>query len=581
LGFELRGEALGARMGGRMTGFPAGGFAARPQRIRTYLTLFALALVLPVLALSFFGLTRMAAIEQSQIERRVMQIAQNVRFVVDRELDRALVTLETLATSSELRTGDLSAFHRQAVLALKPAKAAIVLIDTSYRQLVDTLKDYGAELPPTSDPVTAQRVIDTGKAHISDLFKGSINGLPVFNVEVPVFDDQKRVRFVLIMSFQAAYIADVLTEVKLDPMWLTGVTGSNGIILARSQKQDEYVGKLLPAELFEQTKHADDVYSAINIAGERILRATVRSERALWFVSATVPLSHAQEPYHRSLSFAALLVAMALILGGALAYIFVRLMARPLDAATRAAASVGRGEDVHVAQTSLVEANVLTETLQKASKELNERARHTDFLMRELAHRAKNQLAVVKGMALQTARQSATVDEFIAQFDKRIQGLAQSQDLLLRQNWRGAWIQELVRAHLEPFGADNRARIEGPDVFLDTTAVQNVGFALHELATNASKYGALSKDEGRVVVIWRQGEDGVLRLEWSEHDGPAARQARVGFGHRVITELVPRALNSSSKLDFTPQGVRWELTIPAGHIVREIRPPHDLNATAE
>jgi len=321
-------------------------YSARPQRVRTYLALFALALVLPLLAVAFFGLNRMAAIEQAQIERRVMQIAQNLRFVVDRELDRALVTLETLATSSELRTGNLNAFHDQAVLALKPAKAAIVLIDTSYRQLVDTLKDYGADLPPTSDPATAQRVIDTGKPQISNLFRGSINGLPVFNVEVPVFDEQKRIRHVLIMSFQAAFIADVLSEVTLDPQWLTGVTDSNGIILARSQKQDDYVGKPLPPELFEQTKHGGGVYPAINIAGERVLRATVRSERAPWFVSATVPRDHAQEPYNRSLSFAVLLVTMALILGGALAYIFARLMARPLDTAILAAAAVGRGKDV-------------------------------------------------------------------------------------------------------------------------------------------------------------------------------------------------------------------------------------------
>src|SRR6185369_1178519 len=432
--------------------------------------------------------------------------------------------------------------------------AAIVLIDTSYRQLVDTLKDYGADLPPTSDPATAQRVIDTGKPQISNLFRGSINGLPVFNVEVPVFDEQKRIRHVLIMSFQAAFIADVLSEVTLDPQWLTGVTDSSGIILARSQKQDDYVGKPLPPELFEQTKHGGGVYPAINIAGERVLRATVRSERAPWFVSATVPRDHAQEPYNRSLSFAVLLVTMALILGGALAYIFARLMARPLDTAILAAA------------------NVLIATLEKASKDLTERAQHADFLVRELAHRAKNQLAVVKGMALQTARQSATVDAFIGQFDRRIQGLAQSQDLLLRKHWRGAWMHDLIRAHLEPFGAEPRTQIGGSPVFLDTTAVQNVGFALHELATNASKYGALSTDRGRIVVAWSLLADGAVRLEWSEHDGPRAHQRREGFGHRVMTELVPRALNGSCKLDFTPQGVRWELTIPAGHIVRDPEP---------
>ena len=218
---------------------------------------------------------------------------------------------------------------------------------------------------------------------------------------------------------------------------------------------------------------------------------------------------------------------------------------------------------------------MLTETLEKASKELNERARHADFLMRELAHRAKNQLAVVKGMALQTARQSTTVDDFIGRFDRRIHGLAQSQDLLLRQNWRGAWMNDLVHAHLDLFGVEARARADGPPVFLDTAAVQNVGFALHELATNASKYGALSKEGGRISIGWNSLDDGAVCLVWSEHDGPPSHQQREGFGHRVITELVPRALNGSSKLDFKPQGVRWELTIPANHIVRHTTKPSE------
>jgi hypothetical protein len=93
-----------------------------------------------------------------------------------------------------LSTGNLRAFHDQAVLALKPKKVAIVLIDKSYRQLVDTLSDYGTPLPPTAEPVTAKRVIDTGRPQVSGLFRGSINGLPVFNVEVPVLDAAREVQ---------------------------------------------------------------------------------------------------------------------------------------------------------------------------------------------------------------------------------------------------------------------------------------------------------------------------------------------------------------------------------------------------
>src|SRR6185295_18135430 len=99
-------------------------------------------------------------------------------------------------------------------------------------------------------------------------------------------------------------------------------------------------------------------------------------------------------------------------------------------------------------------------------------------------------LAVVKGMALQTAHGSASVDQFLEQFGQRLQGLAESQDLLLRQNWQGAWLSDLVQAHLSLFGAVDRVDIEGPALFLSANAVQNIGFALHELTTNAFKHGA-------------------------------------------------------------------------------------------
>jgi two-component sensor histidine kinase len=185
--------------------------------------------------------------------------------------------------------------------------------------------------------------------------------------------------------------------------------------------------------------------------------------------------------------------------------------------------------------------------------------------MGELAHRAKNQLAVVKGMALQTARQSATVDELVEQLSQRIQGLAESQDLMVRQNWQGAWLSDLVKAHLDLFGARSRARIEGPPLFLNANAVQNIGFALHELATNASKYGANKSPQGRILVTWRgPDEDGRIRLDWVERDGPLVQTPKQrGFGSLVMTDLVGQAVRGTATLDFSPDGIRWHLEFPA------------------
>ena len=217
-------------------------YGVPPQRIRTFLILFALALALPLIFLGVYALHSMASLEQAETERRVMQVADALAADIDQELDRATVTLETLATSEALRRRDWQAFHAQAALALKRTQAAIVLIDRNYQQLVDTLKEYGAELPKTADMDTAKRVFESKQRQVSDLFRGSISGRPVFNVEVPVIEGDN-VPYVLIMSFRASHIADLLRAARLEAPWITGVTDNKGIILARSERHEEFVGK--------------------------------------------------------------------------------------------------------------------------------------------------------------------------------------------------------------------------------------------------------------------------------------------------------------------------------------------------
>jgi two-component sensor histidine kinase len=244
-------------------------------------------------------------------------------------------------------------------------------------------------------------------------------------------------------------------------------------------------------------------------------------------------------------------------------------MARPLQSVTHAATALGRGEHVTALSSPLVEANTVSTALSAASSELKRRHEHAAFLLRELAHRSKNQLAVIKGMVLQTAREAKDIQQFAKQLNHRIQGLAQSQDLMVQQNWHGAWLSDLVSTHLDLFGAAGRADIAGPPIFISADAAQNIGFALHELATNASKHGALSHPEGRLRISWQGPEKGRLRMEWVEQDGPPVEAPlRRGFGHLVITQLVPQAIQGMAKLDFAPTGIRWEFEFPASHVVK-------------
>jgi PAS domain S-box-containing protein len=199
---------------------------------------------------------------------------------------------------------------------------------------------------------------------------------------------------------------------------------------------------------------------------------------------------------------------------------------------------------------------------------------HTQLLMREITHRSKNLLAVIQAMARQSKVGSKTVADFEARFSGRLQALAASHDLLVQRDWHGVSVADLVKSQLGHYLDDhaNQIEIAGDKMIVTPEAAQNIGLAVHELSTNAAKYGALSVPQGEVTVRWTCAEDGAgearFQMVWSERDGPAvAPPAHRGFGQVVLEQLAARALQGESGLKFEPDGVRWTLDIPANHIL--------------
>lgn len=198
--------------------------------------------------------------------------------------------------------------------------------------------------------------------------------------------------------------------------------------------------------------------------------------------------------------------------------------------------------------------------------ELREREAHIRFIADELSHRTKNLLAVVTGIARRTARGSDDVAQFLPSFSARLSALSQCHDLLVRDHWYGSPISDLVAAQLKPFGELNQGRIEagGPPMVLRPNAVQHLGLAIHELATNAAKHGALSNETGLVSVGWDLDRPSqTAQVRWAERGGPlVAPPARRGFGHVVIDQIVPRALAGRGTVEYHPEGVRWTFEFP-------------------
>jgi PAS domain S-box-containing protein len=194
------------------------------------------------------------------------------------------------------------------------------------------------------------------------------------------------------------------------------------------------------------------------------------------------------------------------------------------------------------------------------------------LLMREAGHRVKNLLGLVQAIARQTA--DASSEAFVGRFAERIQALAASQDLLHRNQRRGADLEGLVHAQVA-FFADligSRIAVGGPKLHLNAAAAQAIGLTLHELATNAGKYGALSTDAGRVDVSWRSERD-VFTMSWTECDGPPVLPPkRRGFGSTVIDSMAKLATGGEIQLDYAPSGLVWRLRCPAANALETPNP---------
>ncbi|WP_457939870.1 MASE1 domain-containing protein [Mesorhizobium sp. 10J20-29] len=183
------------------------------------------------------------------------------------------------------------------------------------------------------------------------------------------------------------------------------------------------------------------------------------------------------------------------------------------------------------------------------------------LLMREVNHRSKNLLTIVQVIARQMAARSP--QNFVRIFSERLQSLAANQDLLVQSEWQNIALEELVRTQVEHFGTvGSRIILSGPSVMIPPSAAQALSMALHELATNAAKYGSLSNDKGRVEIAWTVGAD-TFSMSWRETGGPeVVAPGSVGFGSVVLDKMTASSMSGKVTIDYAPEGIVWQLRCP-------------------
>ncbi|WP_195180435.1 sensor histidine kinase [Mesorhizobium sp. INR15] len=206
-----------------------------------------------------------------------------------------------------------------------------------------------------------------------------------------------------------------------------------------------------------------------------------------------------------------------------------------------------------------------------AMEDITERrdsARHQELLVGELSHRVKNTLAVVQSIAAQTLRHSNSLDAFAEAFQGRLQALAGANDAIIDGSWKGVTLRHIIQRSLKPFGVERQVALaDGPEIDLRPQACLALAMILHELATNAVKYGALSVPAGLVSIAWRADLDGkkkTIAIDWTESDGPSVETpSRRGQGTRFIERSIAYELKGKASVAFERDGLRATLTFPS------------------
>lgn len=536
--------------------------------IRFYLVAIVVVVIVPFALLVALLLLQLEARERAALEQRIAGDAYAIAVGVGRQLQDMSTTLRVLASAPELEHGDLAAFHRRTQGALRGTQFYVLAVDGDGRQLLNTRVPFGTRLGSTSNMTHLDRVLETQRADASGIFYGQVSGEWVFDVTLPVAPADSAGISALIMTQNAAALSERVTKEGLLDGWSVALIDQEANVIAASDPSLMALGT--------RFSPGDDV----NLGATRGVSQGTFGSSEMLFAYSRVPgwnwkaviwgppgseLARLGDTWRWLILGGLALLAIALVAAFALA----RRLRGSVVAIADMAERLGKGEIVSPIDTMVAEAHMVAHALTDASFTRSEAEERMHLVQGELVHRTRNLFSVVQSILNQMVRQGRSSSDFHAAVSQRLESLGRSVELLTAEQWEGVPMRRIVEAHLETFiDSPSRLQIRGHDFLLKPDAAQSLGLALHELATNAIKHGALSVPGGRIVVDWHDDHapDGttVLVLSWSEVGGPRVRQPRKeGFGTTVLERVTAFAFRGSVHSEYAPDGFRWTLTAPA------------------
>ena len=460
--------------------------------------------------------------DRRDASQRVLETVRSIRLVLDAEVQRMTGALQVLSLTNSLRDGDFEPFRRIARGFLDQyGEGGVVLVaDRNGRQLFSSITTDTASLPPRNNRDIVERVFATKSPQYSNLFLGAVSKRLIVTVEVPVFRDGNVIYDISftppIDIFQA-----IIEKQRPSPNWTISIFDGDGINFARVPNPQQTIGKRASPSLYDGMLHATEAtLPTVSLEGVPLITSFARSSLTGWTVAAGIAESSLVDPLWRSLAITSVIGGVLLLIG--------------LAFAVRMATTIARGEMLH------------------------------DLLIEELNHRVKNTLAILQAIAVQTFRSATKAER--ETFEGRLGALAEAHNLLSQERWRGSELQDVINLVLQPYRLNNpeRIRMSGPKVPLSPRLAVVLSMIVHEIATNAAKYGALSNDTGTVRLDWEiiaEHSSQKLRLIWAEFGGPhVVAPVQRGFGSRLIERSARDQLGGEATVDFLPHGVVYTVT---------------------
>ena len=455
--------------------------------------------------------------DRKEASQRVLETARSIRLVLDAEIQRITGGLQVLALTTTLRGGDFESFRSIASGFLEQyGKEGVLLVaDREGHQLFSSAAPDSTSLPLRNNREIVERVFATKSPHYSNLFLGSVQKQPVVTVEVPVFRDGD-VLYDVCFGAPLEIFQAIIEKQRPNKDWTISIFDGDRINFARVPNPEDTVGtRAAPSLYAEMLRKREATLSTISLEGTPLITTFARSSLTGWTVAAGIAESSLVSPLWRSLAITSLIGGVLLLTG--------------LAFAVRMATTIARGEALH------------------------------NLLIDELNHRVKNTLAILQAIAVQTFRSASKAER--EKFEGRLGALAEAHNLLSQEKWQGSELKDVINRVLQPYLINSPARMRmfGPSVPLSPRLAVVLSMIVHEIATNAAKYGALSNDTGTVALNWEVVEEDAkpkLRLIWTEAGGPlVVAPVQRGFGSRLIERSARDQLGGEATVDFLPRGV--------------------------